>query len=194
LPSRSTADTVGRAGAVDVGESQARRIELIRLVERGRSVHRDLRPEPPVAQVRPVADLSVADAHDVASAVTRHVREIDRLALGRRQHPRPAFLVDRPSSGLGRPEPVLAERRIPSEPLVGGDEDVGQPVAGQVDEADVGVAPRQVRKRAERPERLPAIDLAPLEEAGRRALERNHVELPVAGEIEQPLPGAELGS
>ena len=46
---------------------------------RGLPVERDLAPEAAVAEVRPVADLAVADADDVDEAVAAHVGEVDGL-------------------------------------------------------------------------------------------------------------------
>ena len=54
-------------------------VELVRPVEPRRVVHRHLRAEPPVAEVRPVADLAVADANQIGQAVARHVGEKQRL-------------------------------------------------------------------------------------------------------------------
>ena len=48
-------------------------------VEPRRVVHRDLGAEPAVAEVRPVADLAVADAHEVGQPVAGHVGEVDGL-------------------------------------------------------------------------------------------------------------------
>ena len=58
-------DDVGGAGPVDVGEANAPLVELIGRIEVGRVVHRYLGAEAAVAQVGPVADLAVADAHQV---------------------------------------------------------------------------------------------------------------------------------
>ena len=61
-------------------------VELIRVVEPGRVVHRDLGAEAAVAQVRPVADLAVADAHEVGEAVAATCRR-DRSTACRRRRP-----------------------------------------------------------------------------------------------------------
>ena len=68
---------VTRARAVDVGEADPLRIELVRGIEDGASVHCDFAPEAAIAVVRLVADLAVADAYDVDEPVTAHVDEKD---------------------------------------------------------------------------------------------------------------------
>ena len=60
--------------------------------KRGAPVHGHLGAEPPVAEVRPVADLAVAHADDVAQAVAGHVGGEDRSGCrrpGRRRAPSP---------------------------------------------------------------------------------------------------------
>lgn len=56
-------DDVSRAAAVDVGQAEALPIELVREVKPRRIVHCDLSAEAAITQVRPVADLAVADTH-----------------------------------------------------------------------------------------------------------------------------------
>ena len=76
--------------------SRTRRLlELVGPVEPGRVVHRHLGAEPAVAEVRPVADLAVADPHQVGQPVAAHVGEIDRLLAVGEDQPRPALLVGR---------------------------------------------------------------------------------------------------
>ena len=79
---------------------------------------------------------------------------------------------------------------MPGEDLVLGDQDVGAPVAVQVDEPQVGVVPRRVRQLGEGAERLPARVLGALVEPRGGPGERHQVELPVAGEVQQLLAAA----
>ena len=88
-------DDVGGARAVDVGQADAPLVELIGVVEPGRVVHRDLGAEAAVAEVRPVADLAVADAHEVGEAVAAHVGEVDGLRAVGEDEPRALLLVQR---------------------------------------------------------------------------------------------------
>ena len=93
-------DDVGGAGAVDVGQADALVVELVRVVEPGRVVHRDLGAEAAVAQVGPVADLAVADAHEVGQAVAATCRRGRWTACRRR----------RPSAGLSLRPAACATR------------------------------------------------------------------------------------
>lgn len=45
----------------------------------GRVVHRDLCVEAAVAQVRPIADLAVADTHKVGQAIVTEIGQVDEL-------------------------------------------------------------------------------------------------------------------
>ena len=106
-------DVVG-ARAVDVGQADAPLVELVGVVEPGRVVHGDLGAEAAIAQVRPVADLAVADAHQVGEAVAAHVGEVDGLRAVGEDQARAALLVQRlaDASGPGRspPRPATGAR------------------------------------------------------------------------------------
>ena len=124
------------------------------VVEPGRAIHRHLRAEAAVAEVRPVADFAVADAHEVGQAVARHVGEVDRLrAVG--EHDARALALRRAGSGRESPapKPSSEQRRVPGEGVVLGDQNVGDAVAGQVDEPQVRIVPVEHRQRAEGAER-----------------------------------------
>ena len=82
-------------------------LEQVRRVEPRRVVHRDLGAEAAVAEVRPVADLAVADAHEVGEAVAGHVGEEDRLrAVGE----------DQPRARAPRPRGMLHATRAAPKP------------------------------------------------------------------------------
>ena len=57
-----------------------------------RVVHRHLGAEAAVAEVGPVADLAVADAHEIGQAIAGHVGEVDGLRC-RRRRPASALLL-----------------------------------------------------------------------------------------------------
>ena len=76
-----------------------------------RVVHRDLGAEAAVAEIRPVADLAVADAHQVGQAVAGHVGQIDRL--------RPSANTRRGPVLVQRVGETLALRRIRPPPAMG---------------------------------------------------------------------------
>ena len=62
-------DDVGGPAAIDVSQPNAPVVELIRVVEMRRVVHRHLGAETAIAKVGPVADLAVADAGEIGEAV-----------------------------------------------------------------------------------------------------------------------------
>ena len=145
------------AGAVDVGQPDARRSNRSGWSNHGASSIVDLGAEAAVAEVRPVADLAVADAHEVGEPVAGHVGEVDRLravgedaAAGRCSSS--SACGDALPPGRSRPR----QRRVPGEGVVLGDQHVGVAVAGQVDEAQVRVVPVDVRQRLEGREGAPS--------------------------------------
>ena len=95
------------------------------VVEPGRVVHRDLGAEAAVAEVRPVADLAVADAHDVGQAVAGHVGQVDRLRAVGEDDRGPLLFVERHAHAQRRAETVLSKRWMPGEGVVLGDQHVG---------------------------------------------------------------------
>ena len=178
-------DDVGGAGAVDVGQADALLVELIRVVEPGRVVHRDLGAEAAVAEIGPVADLAVADAHQVGEAVAGHVGEVDGLGAVGEDEARAFLFVQRLRDAPGRAEAFLGQRRVPDEGVVFGDQHVGVAVAVEIDELQVGVAHVAVEARGEGAERLPALGLVVLVEAGHRAVQDDQVGLAVAGQVHE---------
>ena len=166
---------VGGAGAVGVRHSDAPLVEEIGRVEPGRTIHGDLRAEASVAEVRPVADLAVADAHDVGQAVAGHVGEIDRLrAVGEKRPRTRLLLVERNVHAHRRAEAFVEQGWMPLEGVVLGDQNVGDAVAGHVDEAQIWVAPVQNRQRTERAETSPsAVGVALVEAGGGRRNRRD---------------------
>ena len=66
-------DDVGGAAAVDVGKADAFVVELVRMVEPRRIVHRNLGTEMAITKVRPVADFTVTNADDIGQPVAREV-------------------------------------------------------------------------------------------------------------------------
>ncbi len=178
-------DDVGGAGAVDVGQPDALVVELVRVVEVGRVVHGDLGAEAAVAQVGPVADLAVADAHQVGEAVAAQVGEIDGLGAVGKDQPRAFFFVQRLRDAAGRAEALLGQRGVPDEGVVFADQHVGVAVAVQVDELQVGVARVAVEARGEGAEGLPAFVVVVLVEAGHGAVQHHQIGLAVAGEVHE---------
>ena len=178
-------DDVGGAAAVDVGQADALLVELVRVVEPGRVVHRHLGAEAAVAEVGPVADFAVADADDVGQAVAGEVGEVDGLRAVGEDDARALLLVERLRDAPGRAEALLGQRGVPDEGVVLGDQHVGMAVAVEVDEPEVRVAQVAVQARGEGAEGLPAFGLVVLVEAGRRAVHDDDVGLAVAGQVHE---------
>ena len=182
-------DDVGGSRAVDVGETDAARIELVRRVEPRRIVHRDLRAEPAVAEVGPVADLAVANADDVGQTIAGHVGEENALRSVREHDRGAGLLVARFGDPQPRVEAGFGERGIPGEDVVLGDEHIRVSVAVEVDEAKIGIVPVHIGDRGQRQEILPVLVFGPLVEAGIGPLQHDAILLPVAGEIEELVTG-----
>ena len=178
-------DDVGGAAAVDVGQPDALVVELVRVVEPGRVVHRDLGAEAAVAEVGPVADLAVADAHEVGEAIAAQVGEIDGLRAVGEDQARAFLFVQRLSDAAGRAEALLGQRGVPDEGVVFGDQHVGVAVAVEVDELQVRVAHVAVEARGEGAEGLPAFVVVVLVEAGHRAVQHHQIGLAVAGQVHE---------
>ena len=90
------------------------------------------------------------------------------------------------------PNPSLQQRGVPSEHVTFGDQHIGDAVAGQIDEAEVGVVPIQYRTFAERSEPGPAFFQRPAVKAGRARAEVDEVQVAVTGDIHQVLQPALL--
>ncbi len=184
-------DEVGRAAAVYVGQAQSPLLELVGVVEPGGVVHRHLGPEAAVAQVGPVAHLAVAHAGQVGQPVAAHVGQVDGLRAVGEDQARPALLVARLGRALGRAKARFGQRRMPDEGVVLGDKHVGATVAVQVNQAQIGVAQGAVEAGSEGAERLPALGVVVLIEAGQGAVEHDQVGLPVAGQIHELRPATQ---
>src|SRR5688572_21300478 len=98
---------------VDVREANTLGIEVVRRVEPGRGIHRDLRAKAAIPEVRPIADLSIPDADHVDESVAVHVPEMNRLRRLGGQQPWTAFFIGGNAHALRRSIPVFAERLVP---------------------------------------------------------------------------------
>ena len=172
--------------AIDIGETDAFLIELIRVVEPRRVVHRHLGTKTTVAEIWPVADVSVADADEVGEAVATHVGEIDRLcAVGEDELWAGLFVAGLAGDFL-RPKTFFRERGMPAEAVVFGDEQIRVAVAGEIHELQFRVVPIEHGQGSERGERLPAFGVrSTLVETGGRSPERDQVGPAIAGEIHE---------
>ncbi len=66
-------ENIGGPTAVDIGQADAPRVELIRVVEPRRTVHGHLGPKAAIPQIGPVADFPVAEAHQIGEAIARKI-------------------------------------------------------------------------------------------------------------------------
>ena len=184
-------DDVGGAGAVGIGQVDAALVEGLRVVEPRHVVHGDLGTEAAVADVGPVADLALANAHEIAQTITGHIGQIDGLRSISEYQARPSFLVERERNTERRAEPFLRIGFVPAkEHLIIGDEDVGVAVAGQIDEAQVGALPVEVWQTDEGAKSVPGGIVGAGEEPWSRRLKVDQIEVAIAREVQQLLPPA----
>src|SRR6266704_2933389 len=113
--------------------------------------------------------------------------EIGFGAVGK-QTLRPFFLVQRLRHPPLVTKALCAERLVPEQRIILGEQQIRQAVAGQVDEAQLGIVPIQVGQGLKRLERVPIKLRAALEESRQRAVKFHQIELPVATQVHQPLP------
>ena len=155
--------------------------------------HADFGAKTAVAEVRPVADFAVADAHNVAQAVARHVGEVDGLRAVSEDDARSVLFVESLHDALRGTEASLSKRLVPNEDVTLADQEISVTVARQVDEFQVGVVEREIGQRSERLERRPAKVCGALEVAGCAAAELHHIQLAIAGQVEQLLAALQVG-
>ena len=160
-------------------------VELVRVVEPGRVVHRDLGAEAAIAEVGPVADIAVADADDVGQAVAGEVGQVDGLRAVGEDDARAFLFVERLRDAPRRAEALFGQRGVPDEGVVLGDEHIGVAVAVEIDELHVGVARVAVQARGERAEGLPAFGLVMFIQARRRSLHDDDIGLTIAGQVHE---------
>src|SRR5437763_5940157 len=100
-------EQVGRPGAIEIAKTNAAGIELLGHVEPGRIFHGDLGPKASVAKTRPIADLSIADTHQVVETVAGDVCEEYRLLFFREDYRRSFFFVQDFGDAVRGPESLL---------------------------------------------------------------------------------------
>ena len=85
------------------------------------------------------------NAHDVGEAVTRHVGQTNAAGRIVEVHVGKCVLVSNPFDGRSFGESVIAEVLIPGKAIVARQQQIRQPVAGQVDAAQVRI--RRINRR-----------------------------------------------
>ena len=107
---------------------------------------------------------------------------------------RPGFFVECERYTERRAESFLRMGFVPGEEhLIIGDEEVGVAVAGQIDEAQIGVLPVEVRQTDECAKSVPAGIVGAGEEPWSRRLKVDQIEVAIAREVQQLLPPAVQG-
>ena len=184
------------AGAVDVGETDAALVELIRRVEPRRVVHRDLGAEPAVAEVAASSRPRRCGCARDRSGRRRSCRRGRSTACRRRTRGAGRLLRRAPGARVAAgPKPSSASDGCQTKRVVLGDQHVGVAVAGR-DRRSAGWdrASRTYWQRCERTKWLPAFCVVVrAKKPGVGPSEVDQIELPVAGKIQQLLPAARLG-
>src|SRR5271169_2001932 len=153
-----------------------------------RLIHRDFRAKASISQVRPVANLAVSNANQVRQAVSRHVREEDRLGAIREDELGAFFFVERLYDALRGTESLRRQRIMPAESLVFANQQIGEAVTRQIDELQVRILPVQLRKRGKSLERLPVRVIGAFKESRAGPIKLYKVEFSIPGKIHQLLP------
>ena len=183
-------NNIGDTGTVDVSQPDTALIEQVGRVKPRRIVHGHLGAEATVAEVGPVADFAVANAHEVGQSVTGKIGEVDGLGAVGKNQPRPFFFVQRLLNSFRRCETGFRQRWIPAEGFVFADQNVGMAVSREIDKLEIGIVPVQNRQRSEGAERAPTLVMAAFVKSGSRSRKLNEVELSVAGQVEKLLAAA----
>ena len=157
-PVRADPDQIGGAGSVDIGQPQAARIKAVAGTKARRIGHGHPPPKAAMAEIGPIADLGMAQAHDIAEPVAGHVGQQDCLALGggRKQKARPGAVIGRERQAPDRVKARPPARRVDEQPRIRGDQKIGAPVPGQIDETQVGIVEIDARQGLEGDKGRPA--------------------------------------
>ena len=175
-------DKIDGARRTDVGDQQSARVQAAgkswRVVEHDRSA------EATPAKARPAHDGAVADPHEMRAAIAERIGEqnalvgVAELRIGQVCRRR-----DLGRNGIAG----FAEAAIPPHLPRLNDQEIGQPVAGEIGELGCGAGRlrRVVHERLERPPMLGALIAV---ETGASGRADDAIEPSVAGEVDQRLP------
>jgi hypothetical protein len=95
--------------AVDVGKTDAAPVEQFRRLEPGCVAHGDLGAKASIAEVGPVADLAVADPHEIGQPIPGQIGEVDGLGAIGNDELGTFLFVQGLAHPLGRTEARLGE-------------------------------------------------------------------------------------
>ena len=161
------------------------------MIEVGRVIHGDLGAETSIAQVRPVANLTVADAHQIGQPVAAEIGEINRLGAVGKDQARTFFFVQCLDDSADGAKTRFGQRRVPDKGFIFGNQYIGMTVTVQVDELQVGVSGIAVKAGSERSKRLPTFFAVVFIQTGCGAVEHHQVRLSVAGQIHELRPAGQ---
>jgi hypothetical protein len=153
---RAKIKNVRRPRAIGVRKVNAPLIKRSGIVKPGCVVKSDLGPESSVADIGPVTNLSVANAHQIRQPVAGHVGDIDGFRAVRENKARTVLFPEGMRNAISLSEAFLGHRFEPSgEGLVFRKENVGMAIAGEVEEAKIGILPIDFGQRCERAQPVP---------------------------------------
>ena len=187
-PFTAQVQNIRRPRPINIRQHNPPLIENIRAIKPRRIIHRHLRPKPSIAQIRPVADLAIANPHNIRQPVPRHIRQMNRLCAIGKHHPWSLLLIPRLTHPLRRPKALLRQRRMPHKAILLRDQNVTMPIPIQVKKPHIRIIPIQIRQRLKRSERLPLLIHRPLIESWHRPPQRHHIRSPIPRQIQKLRP------
>jgi hypothetical protein len=178
-------DNVCRTRAIDVGQADPLVVKPVGVVEPWRVVHDNLGAEAPKPEVWPVADAAVADADEVAGAVSTHVSKVYRLLRVGKDDCRSTLFVPRLADTAGRAKPHMSGRLVPRQGIMLRHKHVRNAITVEIYESEIGVSPVDVGQGPEGKERVPPTVTCALVKARYGSVELNNVQPAVAIKVEE---------
>jgi hypothetical protein len=128
------------ARAIDIGQADTLLLELVGFVETGRIIHAHPRAEVAIAQVRPVAHLAIADAHQVGQSIAAQVGEVDRLCTACKDKAWTFLFFRRLCNSKSWTKAFLSQGWMPDKDVIFGDHYIGMTIPIQIDKLQVWIA------------------------------------------------------
>jgi hypothetical protein len=125
---------VDGSGSINVSEADATAVEEIGSVENRRVIHGDLGTEFSVTQIRPVADIAIADSYEVGKTIAAHVRQENGFRAVCKDEPGSQLFVQSLRQVLFVRKSQRGQRFIPAKGGAFANEKVGKAVPGEVNE------------------------------------------------------------
>ena len=163
-------------------------------IEPGRVVHRDLRAEAAVAEIGPVADLAVADAHQIGQSRRPTYRRGRWTACHRRRRASVLFLRPAPCArARAEPKPASASEGCQQKTSSSVMRISAWPSPVRSTNLRLGLSQSEIGQRGEGYKGLPALVFGALVETRGRPIELDQIQLAVAGQIQELLASAADG-